>query len=424
MSNITVIDSLMGTGKSTYAINSIVNENIIERRYLCVLPTLDECERYKDSINAEISSPECWGSKQKHLQHLIATGRNIATTHALIKQATETTLELLAQSNYTLIIDECLNVVDKYNKVTYCDIATLFDGEYVKLDDKMFLVWNDEKYENYIGRFDDVHRLCNMKSLMAHNNQDGRLSKILIWNFPTEFFTYFDESYIMTYCWNGSFQKNYFDLHRVSYQHKTLYDNELVPYDEKLEMDRRREISKLINVYDGKLNDIGNKISRQNPLCKSWYGRHKDIDGGYLLKKLKQNIENYFRHVVNSPSDDNMYTTFEPFENFIRGKGYTKGFVTCNSKGTNNYRNKKALAYTINLFPNKEVLDFFKANNIEVNQDLYSLCELLQWIWRSQIRDGKPINIYVPSERMRFLLESWMECNEMDSISYYGNKAA
>ena len=79
---------------------------------------------------------------------------------------------------------------------------------------------------------------------------------------------------------------------------------------------------------------------------------------------------------------------------------------------------------TINLFPNKEVLDFFKCNNIEINQDLYSLCELLQWIWRSQIRDGKPINIYIPSERMRTLLKLWMQCNEMDKIIYDKNRVA
>lgn len=119
-----------------------------------------------------------------------------------------------------------------------------------------------------------------------------------------------------------------------------------------------------------------------------------------------------------------MYTTFETFEKMVKGKRYSKGFVPCNSKGTNSFREKKVLAYTINLFPNKEVLDFFKFNNIDINQDLYSLCELLQWIWRSQIRDGKQINIYIPSERMRFLLKSWMQCQEMNQICYDKNKVA
>ena len=31
-------------------------------------------------------------------------------------------------------------------------------------------------------------------------------------------------------------------------------------------------------------------------------------------KKVKNNLENYFLHVVGSPSKDNMYTTFENFK--------------------------------------------------------------------------------------------------------------
>ncbi len=416
----------MGTGKSTYAINQLINTdgNFEDKKFLYVLPTLKECERYRDSINAEISSPECWGTKQNHLQHLIISRRNIATTHALIANANETTLELLSQSDYTLIIDECLDVVHKYKKITNSDIQTLFSGEYVTLDENSFLIWNNEKYEEYDGRFNDVRRLCNMKSLMAYKTQAGTLSKILIWNFPVEFFAFFNNSYILTYYWNGSIQKCYFDLHNIEYQHLTLIDNKLNEYNEKLELERRKSIAALINIYDGKLNDIGAKIGRTNPLCKSWYVKHSKIDNGYLIKKLKNNLENYFIHIMDSPSADNMYTTFETFEKMVKGKRYSKGFVPCNSKGTNNFRERKVLAYTINLFPNKEVLDFFKFNNIEINQDLYSLCELLQWIWRSQIRDGKPINIYIPSERMRFLLKSWMQCKEMDQICYNKNKVA
>ncbi|MCT9509257.1 hypothetical protein KTJ05_18660, partial [Acinetobacter baumannii] len=34
--------------------------------------------------------------------------------------------------------------------------------------------------------------------------------------------------------------------------------------------------------------------------------------------------------------------------------------------------------------------------------------EMVQWIWRSAIREGNPINIYVPSSRMRSLLQRWL----------------
>jgi hypothetical protein len=36
---------------------------------------------------------------------------------------------------------------------------------------------------------------------------------------------------------------------------------------------------------------------------------------------------------------------------------------------------------------------------------------MIQWIWRSRIRKGENINIYIPSMRMRNLLNAWMKMN-------------
>ena len=33
---------------------------------------------------------------------------------------------------------------------------------------------------------------------------------------------------------------------------------------------------------------------------------------------------------------------------------------------------------------------------------------MIQWIWRSAIRDGKEVWVYVPSRRMRDLLRQWL----------------
>ena len=52
---------------------------------------------------------------------------------------------------------------------------------------------------------------------------------------------------------------------------------------------------------------------------------------------------------------------------------------------------------------------YFADQGIEVREDKYALSEMIQWIWRSAIRDGKEIWIYVPSKRMRELLEGWLK---------------
>ena len=53
--------------------------------------------------------------------------------------------------------------------------------------------------------------------------------------------------------------------------------------------------------------------------------------------------------------------------------------------------------------------NFFLQHGIAVDEDGYALSEMLQFIWRSAIRDGKEIWIYVPSIRMRGLLERWID---------------
>ncbi|HEY2491336.1 MAG TPA: hypothetical protein VGI33_00130 [Paenibacillus sp.] len=48
-------------------------------------------------------------------------------------------------------------------------------------------------------------------------------------------------------------------------------------------------------------------------------------------------------------------------------------------------------------------------HNVTVNEEMLALSDLLQWLFRSAIRDGQPVKIYVPSRRMRILLQRWLD---------------
>ena len=48
----------------------------------------------------------------------------------------------------------------------------------------------------------------------------------------------------------------------------------------------------------------------------------------------------------------------------------------------------------------------------EFDQDAFATSEMVQFIWRSAIRRGEPIQIYIPSNRMRGLLEKWIDENQ------------
>ena len=34
---------------------------------------------------------------------------------------------------------------------------------------------------------------------------------------------------------------------------------------------------------------------------------------------------------------------------------------------------------------------------------------MIQFIWRSAIRNGEPVNVFIPSKRMRILLQKWLK---------------
>lgn len=412
---IKIVDDIMGSGKSTWAINHI-NQNP-EKKFLCIVPLLSECERFKEKTDIDIIDPEKWGSKWKNFRWLVENDKNIVTTHSLIKMMDLDMLELLKSKNYVLMIDECLDVLDTY-KISKDDLKIIFNEKLVSLDEDGFLVWNEER-KPYKGVYGDIKRLCSFKSLMGFKKENSdELARIIMWNFPVDFFKCFDESYIFTYLWEGSIQKSYFDIHGIKYEKYMLdYDRQLIPHCKEIEYEKRKNIVDLINIYDGKFNKIGMKIGKSNPLSKSWY-EDKRKKNRSIFSQLKNNTENYFRTVTKTKSIDNMYTVFKPYCKYVKGEGYTKGFVSCNARGTNEFKNKKSLAYLINFFMSPDIKQFVEHYHIEFDDNLFSLSALLQWIWRSQIRDGKSIDLYIPSERMRELLKIWInECKTMSEAA-------
>lgn len=412
---IKIVDDIMGSGKSTWAINHI-NQNP-DKKFLCIVPLLSECERFKEKTDIDIIDPEKWGSKWKNFRWLVENDKNIVTTHSLIKMMDLDMLELLKSKNYVLMIDECLDVLDTY-KISKDDLKIIFNEKLVSLDEDGFLVWNEER-KPYKGVYGDIKRLCSFKSLMGFKKENSdELARIIMWNFTVDFFKCFDESYIFTYLWEGSIQKSYFDIHGIKYEKYMLdYDRQLIPHCKEIEYEKRKNIVDLINIYDGKFNKIGMKIGKSNPLSKSWY-EDKRKKNRSIFSQLKNNTENYFRTVTKTKSIDNMYTVFKPYCKYVKGEGYTKGFVSCNARGTNEFKNKKSLAYLINFFMSPDIKQFVEHYHIEFDDNLFSLSALLQWIWRSQIRDGKSINLYIPSERMRELLKMWInECKTMSEAA-------
>ena len=83
-------------------------------------------------------------------------------------------------------------------------------------------------------------------------------------------------------------------------------------------------------------------------------------------------------------------------------------------RATNKFAHKVNLVYSVNVFLNPFVIKYFNRNKIKLNENNYALSQLLQWIWRSRIRNGEEINIYIPSRRMRELFFRYLDNKDIN----------
>jgi hypothetical protein len=432
MPNINVLDSIMGSGKTTYMINymndthtndlgwSFPDGCLEPRKFLYIAVTLDEAQRIRYSCPAlEFVEPKpIKGSKLNHLNQAIDMGLNIASTHALFRNVNRESYQALEQARYTLVIDEVVDCVEQY-EITNDDIKALFGEGMVYVDQRKRLVWDHERWPNYRGSFDRVRDLCDNGNLVYLEGN------ILIWELPIKFLDQFEEVWISTYLFDGSLMSNYLRANGVQYRKFTvapvvstsprpsLTGYGLVP--ERQVKDKLRRLLTIID--DPKLNAIGSKLEgvRGEPLSSSWYQRR--LKGKHrALSTLRNNIYNYFNNRMQSPASLSMWTTFKKARSKLKGKGYSKGFVPVNAKATNDYIARAVLAHTCNIFIPPPVKRYFAENGIEADEELFALSELVQWVWRSRIREDLPITLYLPSERMRTLFQRWLRADNVDEF--------
>lgn len=396
MTEITVIDSVMGSGKTEWAIRNMSDANPLEN-FIYITPFLSEVERVKKSVTGrQFVEPTIYNgtSKMEDLKRLIASNRDIVSTHALFARADEEVIELLEQSGYTLILDEVMDVVDSV-PIKNADIKRLQSNGDIELDEV-------SKRVNWTGDPDDNSRYRDIRELAQAGNLYIFRGSFMVWAFPPSVFRAFPKAIVLTYLFKCQMQRYYFDMFGFKYDYKGVEkvgdDYKLYEYDVKKE--RRQELYALIDVYEGKLNDVGEgKWALSQAKLKKY-----DTD---MLGRINKNAANFFRHYANAKKADAYLSTLKEVESLLTPKGFKTSVIAHNVRATNEYADRWAVAYLINRFMNKDKMSFFQNSGISVDEDLYAISELVQWLWRSRIRNGEPIKAYIPSERMRTLLKSW-----------------
>lgn len=412
-----IVDAMPGMGKTESAINYINSCNN-KTKFIYVTPYLNEINRIiKSCPNKKFKQPKNnTSNKKKDFFKLLKTEQNIVCTHSLFDNFDSDCYDLLSlakNKKYILIMDEVADVVKQVN-LSSEDLNILLNTKTLCHIDKETcqLVWDDDTYKE--GRFADIKNKAELGSIYVYGNV------AFFWTFPIKIFKAFQKVFILTYKYTGQIQSAYYNFFNVEtkYIHienhinsngeidKFYFIDKVFNEPQKCNVD---EYKKLINIcQDEELNKIGesNGTIGRGRLSKSWYVSNKENDTG-LINLVKENTIAYFSKFKNSKVEYNMWTCFKDFQNDLKGPRYAKNFISCNMRATNEYIDKYNLAYLINCYLNPLVKNFFLQKNIKIDENEYALSEMLQWIFRSRIRKHEPINIYVPSQRMRELLENW-----------------
>ena len=401
--SISIVDSIMGSGKSTWARNYMNSHP--EYKWWYVTPYLTEIDNkvFPECNRLNMKQPQYdtlspGSSKHDHLRKLIIDGENIATTHKLFLSISpnDEMLYHIQRQNYHLIIDEVPDVITA-NSITQDDIKYLEKSEIIKIDrDSLEITFINKDYK---GVYKPLLDLSYSGKLYIPEKDVNAV----IWIYKKIIFSVFDSIIVLTYLFNGSYLQSYFDLKGLKYQ---IDENILFTPAEK-ESATKERIKSHIDIYQGHLNDVGQKKGLTNQFSHNWYLNKKNEP---YRKKLFNNAYNYLHNKCGARSDSALYTVFKEVAEQTPLRSYKKCFIPCNQRVSNDYQDRKYLAYLINMYENPALTTFFSRRTSH-DQTTYALDSLLQWIWRSAIRKDpmEEIHIFIPSTRMRELLIDWLK---------------
>ncbi|MEW8192082.1 MAG: hypothetical protein AB2793_00110, partial [Candidatus Thiodiazotropha sp.] len=325
---------------------------------------------------------------------------------------------------YTLILDEVLDVVEPF-RITSKDYHTLIAGGVVseEIDTTTGLKRIILQDGDYLGKHESFIQQ------VARGNMVRIRDDICVWLTGPKRLLAFDEAFILTYNFQGSVMAAWLKLNKLSYEMKSVENGQFSDYKPESGYSFRHLID---IVQDSSLNSIGRRHNALsvNDLKKARSER---------VKRLKNDIRKFYdRHDATDPHL-NMWTCPKEFKPKLQKSpfGYIGGrvsqnqlrrmsaeervmrdtHVAVNMRATNLYRQKKYLAYAYNVFPNPALTKLFHECGIPFDQDQYALNEFVQWIWRSRVRMGKTVVLYVPSKRMRNLLRDWLDSNDITELA-------
>lgn len=401
---VNVCDAIMGTGKTSAAI-AYMNEHKNDK-FIYITPYLDEAARIKQAcpdlhfVEPSNQIRHYRNQKYLHTVALVEQGRNIATTHQAFKAYTPDLLENIQKQGYTLFIDENVDVLEKAD-FHPDDVQIAIDAGYIAEHDGVYTIVNS----GYNGlALEDMFRIMKSRDMVRIEGDES--GWLYFWALPPDLLSAFKDVFILTYLFTGQSLHHLIEMNNIPYRYIAVHkiDGGFVFGESPGYIpDYVNHLKDMIDIYEGKMNCIGDG---RFDISQNWLTRNT----GGCVEILKNNIYNYFRNIWSAAgADRRLWSSYKSGLEKLKGKGYTSSFLSFNTKATNKYKDRDILVYAANVFMNVAEKQYYVTHGIDVDEDAFALSVMVQWIWRSAIRVGRKIHIYIPSRRMRTLLRDWIE---------------
>lgn len=396
-----LLDRPCGSGKTTEMIKSFRSD----QRYLVVVPLLTEVERVIEQSGVAFAQPEettGYGTKEAHLEILLRKKKNVVTTHALYQNIVGLVRQGLLEG-YHIIIDEVPDVLEVVGSISKISLEEFYVGlGYVKLDDDGRLR-PTKKWQEYSDVVSDTlsSKVFNLASLgLLHHFDD----EFIIWGYPKELLSAGLSVTVMTYLAEGTLLYRYLLKNKIPFVHD---------FDALAATKARRDALELVEVRSiPRLKKHKWSYTAQGSFTKA---EAKEVAGGLLGIRRKDLLGVALDQVLVVCRKDRWFLKGNDHETKRKQGPFAMGsklfkvarWLPNTTRGTNDYADATHMIYLYDQFVNPVYLRFLEIEDKTAFNEQYALAELVQVIYRTAVRRGEKVVVYIPSERMRRVFEEY-----------------
>ena len=432
-----VIDMLPGSGKTKSMCEFLgpYHQNKSEKHFIYLSPYVKELDKISNKILEESWTdaqkmamksgeyvPEDFGvppplvpddkyTKSSDVLNAIRKGKNVVCSHELFRilSTRKVFWRIMEESHYTLIIDEELPLEKDYEFVgCYPSDLKRFlmqpigeEPPVVTVDEFGVMQWNRKDREAGKGVFRYIKKDI-LSGILTYRNDWVK------WRVPIEKFALFDDVYLMTYRFEYS---QFREIWTGDWSYWHFEGNKIVEGKWQIPPERVANIRRRLKIADEKCYPQLGKEGHYS-YSLAWYAESTPYDISMLIDKMQYYVK---KGAAGKRLDRSkiIWTVFkeyrEPIEKLDLGPNHfrplkgVESFIPLNMRASNDYLDRNVVFYLV---------DRHMGGNGTGSRDQWSLSELLQFLFRTCLRlpdSEEVVYAYIPSERMRRLLERWLD---------------